>query len=84
MRPKNVYNKGNKAQITPFSVLKLKSKRVIKGTMIQAEIKIMLSRDKDQKWKTDIHKKKPYIKQNDTCKVTKVNEQHGLHLNMRA
>ena len=31
--------------------------RVIKGTKIQAEIKRMLSRDKDYTWKTDKHNK---------------------------
>ena len=31
--------------------------RVIKGTKILAEIKRMLSRDKDETWKTDTHNK---------------------------
>ena len=34
-----------------------KSERVIRGTKILAEIKSMLSRDKDQTWKTDKHDK---------------------------
>ena len=39
----------------------------------------MQSRDKYQTWKTNKHNKEYEINQNYTYKVTRVNEQLGLH-----
>ena len=51
-------------------------KRLIEGTKILAEIKRMLSMDKDKTWKTDKNNK-----EHKTTKLlqTKLNEPFGLH-----
>ena len=53
--------------------------RVIKGTKVILVIKRMYSRDNDRTWKTDIHYKEHTVTKIYTFKVTKVNEQLGLH-----